>query len=453
MQTHRYALHLTRCYTNSGRIASSDRFALLYSASFAGAVRDIYCALLNGAAVAVFDLKKKELGDLAQFLRRQRITIFFAVATVFRHFCAILTPADQFPALRMIQIGSETVYRADFELWRRHFTGVLAANLGGSEASPIRQFFMDHETSIDAATVPAGYAVEGFEILLVDDEEQELESGQCGEIVVRSRYLSPGYWKQPDLTRASYSMDGEHADLRRFKTGDLGRMTPDGCLIHLGRKDFQVKIRGYRVETAEVESALVKSCPIREAAVAGVRDSAGETQLVAWCVPAMPVPTAPGAPAAAEIQSRLERVLPGYMIPTRFHIVDALPRTPSGKLDRLALAEPEVPTDSARPAAAGDRFSPTVPPRDAIERELERLWAAALGVARCGVEDNFFALGGNSLRAAQIGARLPKALGVSLPFRALFECPTIAQQAERIRGAKRWPEQSGELGGFEEGVL
>ena len=251
MQDHRYVLHLAMVYTNSGRISEADRLALLSPPSFAGAVRDIFCALLNGAALLTIDVRREGLATLAAWLRQKQITVVFAVATLFRSFCALLTPEDRFPSMRLIELGSEPVYAGDVHLFQRHFPEAwrMIANLGGSEISPICQFPVDAGSRIEGNTVPAGYAAEDIELLLLDADAKPAGAGVPGEIVVRSRYLSRGYWNRPELTEAAFLPDPEGGDRRLFRTGEMGRLLPDGCLLHLGRCDFQIKIKGMRVET------------------------------------------------------------------------------------------------------------------------------------------------------------------------------------------------------------
>ena len=338
MHDHRYVLHLTMVYTNSGRISAADRLALLCSPSFAGAVRDIYCALLNGAALLTFDVKREGLTNLAAWLRQKQITVFFAVATMFRNFCRLLTPEDRFPAMRLIELGSEPVYAADVHLYQRHFSAAcrMVVNLGGSEISPICQFPVDAGTRIEGSTVPAGYAAEDVELLLLDTEGSPVAAGSPGEIVVRSRYLSRGYWSRPELTEAAFLPDPEGGDRRLFRTGEVGRLLPDGCLLHLGRCDFQVKIGGCRVEPAEVEAFFTGTGLVREAAVTAWLDSTGEQNLAAWLVPAQP--EAP--PSVNELRALAAAALPGYMVPACLVLMGSLPTTSSGKLDRRALPDP-----------------------------------------------------------------------------------------------------------------
>jgi amino acid adenylation domain-containing protein len=426
MQDHRYVVHLTKVYTSTGCIAATDRLALLYSPSFAGAVRDIYCTLLNGATLCSFEVKRAGLARLADWLRAQQITVCFAVATLFRHFCRQLTANDRFPSIRLIELGSETVHAGDVHLYRRYFPqeARLIVNFGGSEISPICQFPVDAGTLISAGTVPAGYAAEAIELLVWDEEGKPVAPGAAGEIVVRSRYLSRGYWGRADLTDAAFLPDPEGGERRLFRTGDLGRMLPDGCLLHLGRRDFQVKIRGYRVETAELEAFLTGTAGIRDAAVTAWVDASGEQNLAVWWVPSH----REAAPSIKELRSRIAAALPDYMMPASFVRLDALPLTPSGKLDRRALPDPRV--VAQRPDAAH------VAPQTPVERRLREIWSELLGSERIGIHENFFELGGNSLLALQATARIAAVFRVALPPNCLFECATLARLGQRVEGAR-----------------
>jgi amino acid adenylation domain-containing protein len=426
MQDHRYVLHLTMVYTNSGWMSPRDRLALLYSPSFAGAVRDIYCALLNGAALVIFDVKREGMLGLAEWLRRSQITVIFAVATMFRHFCRLLTPDDRFPVLRLIELGSETVHASDVRLYQRNFSEdcKLIVNLGGSEISPICQFLVHSGSRIEGSTVPAGYAVEDVELLLWDTQGKPVDPGAAGEIVVRSRYLCLGYWGRPELTEAAFVPDPDGGDRRLFRTGDLGRLLPDGCLLHLGRLDLQVKIRGYRVEVAEVEACFMSTGLVREAAVTAWLDSSGEQNLVAWLVPASP--DAP--PTINELRARVTATLPDYMTPARFVFMDSLPVTQSGKLDRRALIEQGLCVQQSDTAC--------VAPRTTVESRLKEIWSELLGRERVGIHENFFDLGGNSLLALQVVARISAAFRVMLPHNCLFEYSTLERLAAVVEKAR-----------------
>jgi amino acid adenylation domain-containing protein len=426
MQDHRYVLHLAMVYTNGGRISAADRLVLLYSPSFAGAVRDIYCTVLNGATLLHFDVKHAGLADLAEWLRQKRITVFFAVATMFRHFCRLLSPEDRFPSVRLVFLGSETVFAGEIRLYQRHFSEDSRAivSFGTSELSPICQYPIWPGSRIEGSTVPSGYAVDGVELLLWDSDRKPVAEDAVGEIVVRSRYLSRGYWGRRELTELAFLPDPEGGGRRLFRTGDQGRLLSDGCLLHLGRSDFQVKIRGYRVETAEVEAFFTATGLVRDALVTAWLDSAGEQNLAAWLVPAH----ADAPPSIDELRALTAATLPDYMMPATFILMDSLPLTANGKLDRGALPDPRE---------AGQRPDTAyVAPRTALESRLKEIWSELLGLQRIGLQENFFALGGHSLLAMQVVARIAGAFHVMLPPNCLFEYPTLARLAEAVESAR-----------------
>src|SRR3990172_6913022 len=278
---------------------------------------------------------------------------------------------------------------------------------------------MDKASEIGISTLPVGYAVEDKEVILLDDSGCELGFGQVGEIDIKSAYLSPGYWRKPELTLAKFLSDPKGGDQKIYLTGDLGRMAPDGCLFHLGRKDFQVKVRGYRVEVSEIEMALLEHAAIKEVAVASREVQSGDRRLVAYFVPT-------GQPAAGvrEVRNFLKDRLPDYMIPSAFVMLRALPLTPNGKVDRLALPEP----GKSRP----ELETPFVAPKTPVEEELARIWAEVLSLDQVGIHDNFFDLGGHSLAATRVVSQVIKKFQLEIPLQSLFQSPTVATMAAVI---------------------
>jgi len=263
---------------------------------------------------------------------------------------------------------------------------------------------------------PVGYPVEDMEVFLIDEEGKKVGFNRVGEIAVKSRYLSPGYWRMADLTRAKFLPDPNGGDKRIYLTGDLGRMLSDGCLYHLGRKDFQVKVRGYSVEVAEIEMALLSLASIKEAVVAPWEDQSGDQRLVAYLVPNNGF-----ASSVSQLRSFFEDRLPDYMAPSAFVFLDTLPLNPNGKLDRRALPAP-APT---RP----ELDTLFVAPRTSVEETLVRIWAEVLGLDQVSIHDNFLDLGGHSLKATQIISRVIDRFRVELPVKSLLEAPTVAEMA------------------------
>jgi amino acid adenylation domain-containing protein len=416
INTHRRDLHRTTHDKHFG-LGPDDRFTNVGSAER----RSPFNTLLSGAGSFPWYVREEGLADLADWLIREEITVFRSGPRVFRHFVGTLTGKEEFPKLRVINLAGEPVYQADIELYKKHFSPecLLVDTYGAHEVGPIRLYVISKETKIAGEKVPVGYEIPDKEVLLLDDKGLEVALGQIGEIAVKSRYLSLGYWRRPDLTEAKFLPDAAGGDKRTYLTGDLGRMLLNGCLEHLGRKDFQVKIRGLRVEMPEVEGALRSMDAICEAVVIAREDNPGDKYLVAYIVPVRNT-----APSVSEVRGFVEQKLPPHMVPSRFVILDALPVTPNGKVNRKALPDP----GKSRP----DLDTPFVSPRIPVEQELSQIWGEVLSLDHVGIHDNFFELGGHSLAATRVVSQVIKKYQVEIPLQALFQSPTVAQMAAVI---------------------
>ncbi len=417
VQTHRNLLHAIMKYTNALCIGPSDRVTLLPSCSTSAAVSDVFGTLLNGASLHPYDVRARGTEEIAHWLTRDAITLYHSVPSLFRHFARELRGDPGF-ALRLIKLGGEPTYRSDWELFRRSFPAdcLLYVALGATEIHNIRHFFIDRGADFSGNVLPVGYAFEDTEVLILDEAGAPVDPGAIGEIAVQSAYLSPGYWRRPELTARAFRVaeGGE----RVYRTGDLGRLRPDGCLEVVGRKDFQVKIRGFRVELGEIESVLRQQPAVADAAVVARERDAGDKQLVAYCV------TAAGSMDETGLRRVLRDRLPDYMVPAVFVRLDRLPRTPNGKVDRLALPEPGPRRVESEPGF--------VPPRDAMEERVAGIWKRVLGVERVGARDDFFELGGHSLMALRVCLELEKALGRRIPAAMVFGATTLEDLARRL---------------------
>jgi amino acid adenylation domain-containing protein len=421
MHDHRSLLHNARRHQEAFRITPDDRQTLLYTCGVYGGIRDTFNALLSGASLHPFAVKERGVEGLAQWLLASRITLFCSVATVFRQFATTLTGREQFLDLRLIKLGGEASHRKDVELYRAHFSSncVLHCGLGATETGVVRHLFVDHTTQLPGDSVPLGYSVDGVEALIVDEHGEPVAACVVGEIVIRSRYIARGYWNQREANDDRFTSDPHDPQLRIYRTGDLGVLQNDGCLEHRGRKDSLVKIRGNRVELAEIESALRHIENVAHAAVVARQDGRQDFSLVAYIV------ASPGAtPKVRELRGALAHKLPDYMIPTGFVLLDELPQTPNGKIDRHALPAP----DPTRPTLD----QPYKAPRTALESNLAAMWVDILGVRGVGTDDSFFDLGGNSLHALQLMSRIRAEHGRILPLALLFEADTIRKLADVI---------------------
>jgi amino acid adenylation domain-containing protein len=372
--------------------------------------------LLNGASACPFQFREEGPKRLAAWLHDEQITVYTSTPSIFRTFVQTLSN-ERFPSLRLLRLGGERVSVQDFELFKRYFAPPckFVNGIGATEVGPFRECFVTHDAIVNEKVMPAGYPLWGKELLLLDDEGREVETGRVGEIAIRSHYLATCYWRQPDLTRAAFSPDPAGSGARIYRTGDLGRLTDDSCLYCLGRKDRQAKIHGNRVELGEVEATLRTVDGVRDAVVTARQNGRGEPVLVGYVVPV----TIPG-PSTLALRRALQKLLPEYMVPSVFVALDSLPVGSHGKVDYQALPAPNM-----------DRIY--APPRDAGEEFLCKLWQEILGVERVGIQDDFMEIGGDSLSAARLMTEIELQFGQRIPISALLDTRTVEELAGMIR--------------------
>jgi len=420
---HRNVLHQVMVVTNSSYYSNEDRMTLLRAPSSTGGLANLYSALLNGACLFPFQVQQQGINQLASWIIDREITVYHSSAAVFRNWVQSLTKNDHFPYLRLIRLGSEQVTKHELEKFRQHFaTGCILINaLSCTEAITFCQNVVSKSSIILGEVVPVGYAVTDMEILLLDDAGELVNSGDSGEIAIRSEFLSPGYWRKPELTRRVFLPEAKSPAVRVYLTGDVGRMGSDGCLEYIGRKDFQVKIRGYRVNTDEIETMLLGFSWIKEAAVMVRKSTAGDNRLVAYVV------FNSGAHATiVQIRHLLSERIPEYMIPSSFVILPALPLTANGKIDRRALPE-SLPLRSDL-----DNFFTAA--ETEVEKKLTQIWSEVLELDLVGVDDDFFDLGGDSLLAGRIVTRINRDFGTEMTVADFFGLATVAKLSRAIKG-------------------
>jgi amino acid adenylation domain-containing protein len=330
---------------------------------------------------------------------------------------------------KLFVIGGENLLAESVLLWRDHAPGTRLVNEYGPTETVVGCCV--HEVAKDdprTGSVPIGRPIDNTRLYVLDRHGNPQPPGLVGELYIGGAGVARGYLNRPELTRERFLPDpfSGNAGARMYRTGDLARYRADGVLEYLGRIDNQVKIRGYRIELGEIEATLAKLPGVRDCAVIAREDGSAGKQLVGYVVPS------PGAsPTAEDLRRGLGETLPEYMVPPQLVLLDALPLTSNGKLDRRALPAPSL---------AADRASRSrVAARTPDEKRLVAIWTEILGIDDVGVEDDFFELGGQSLQAITVMSRVREALGVALPAQAFFEAPTIAQFAQLLRKDRAAP--------------
>ncbi|HYH79663.1 MAG TPA: amino acid adenylation domain-containing protein, partial [Longimicrobium sp.] len=413
MITHRSAARLVMAQTEKLGFGPGERVLQFAPLSFDTSVAETFTALCSGACLVGEPADALLPGEpLARLLAERRIT-----HAKFTPSALAAIPVAELPELRTLIVGGEA---CTGELVARWGDGRRFINVYGPTEATVRATFAEL-TPADAVP-PIGRPLAGARLYVLDGMFAPRPVGVAGELYVGGQGVARGYLGRPGLTAEKFVPDPFAAEpgARLYRTGDRARWRADGQLDFLGRADEQVKVRGYRIEPGEIEAVLREYAAVREAAVVAREDVPGEKRLVAYVV------GGEGAETRA-LRAHLSARLPDYMVPGAFVMLEALPLTPSGKVDRRALPAPDR-------AAAGA----WVAPRTAAEEVLAGIWGEVLGLERVGVEDNFFELGGHSLVATRVVSRVRQAFGVEIPLRAVFEAQTVralVRRVDEMRGA------------------
>jgi len=428
---HRNLLHTTMCLVNQLFFSPSDRVTWLHSASFAASVVDIYCCLAAGGTLYPWDAKTQGFTGLAAWLADEKVTTFQWIPSAFRQFLRTVSDDFVFSSIRIVVMASESLTVREVELFRRHFPAGshLVNQVGTSESYNYRLYAVDHDIPIENANVAGGYAVsEDRRVLILDNDLKELPGGSEGEIGVQSDYMSAGYWRDPALTSRKFVHAGNNGT-PVYLTGDLGRLEPDGCLIHLGRKDFQVKLRGYRVELAEVEHVLTSAPGVLDAAAWVVKSQRGDDQLVGYVLLGQGVRF-----DQQQVEKHMELHLPDYMLPRHYVVLDCFPVLPTGKVDRKGLPNP---FEENGFAAQWSTSAPEEHSKASLSKKLSDVFRELLQIEEIGPASHFFRLGGDSLLAALLIHRIYQDFGVEVDIDGFAESPTPQGLAALIQAATK----------------
>ncbi|HVG07877.1 MAG TPA: amino acid adenylation domain-containing protein, partial [Thermoanaerobaculia bacterium] len=414
-------------------IVPGDRMLQFASIGFDTSVEEIFSTFAGGGTLVLrSDGATSSIAHFLAELARREISVLDLPTAYWHELVAALEAEElELPAcLRLVIIGGEEARADRLVAWQRRAGRVRLINGYGPTETTVVATFGDLTDLEPGSEVPIGKPVQGAHVHVVGRWQELLPPGAIGEILIGGAGVARGYLGRPDLTAERFIPDpfSGAAGGRVYRTGDLARRRSDGDLVFCGRRDRQVKVRGYRVELEEVEAVLRRHPGVRDAAVLTSDPGAGDLRLAGYYVPADPA----AGPSAEELRKFLGLHLPVPMAPSVLVRLESMPLTSSGKTDRRALLA--VPLQS-EPEAFG------AAPRDLIELRLARIWEELLDLPSVGVRSSFFDLGGHSLVAMRLVARIRREFGQELPVAALFGSPTVEKVAgllrARVPGARR----------------
>ena len=435
--------NLARAQADAFGVVPEDRVLQFASLNFDASLEQIFSAFLGGAALVLRGPEIWTVEECQRQVRRHKVTLADFSPIYLHQFlesCLLETEdaSSSLPIKRLVT-GGEVLGVATVTLCQR--LGMPLFNAYGPTEATITatNFHVSGSEEITGSTVPIGRPIANVRVYILDRHRQPAPVGVPGELHIGGVGIARGYLNRPELTIERFIPDpfSDDPNARLYRTGDLCRWLPNGTIEFLGRIDTQVKIRGFRIECGEVENSLLSHPDVREAVV-DARGEGADKQLVAWLGAAHGNDTDDVAGATDrshvrdELRTHLRALLPDWMIPARFVFVEELPLTPSGKIDRKALPDPDVSID-------GHNYEP---PRNANEQQLADIWSAVLKRPDIGIHDNFFDLGGDSILSIQIVSRA-RQTGLGLRPRDIFGHQTIAELAGVIQPIRQISAEQG----------
>lgn len=427
--THRGVLRLVK-ETNYAKFGSEDVFLQLAPITFDASTFEVWGSLLNGGRLVIMPPEQPSLQELGAALQRYRVTTLWLTAGLF-HLMVNERPSD-LEGLRQLLAGGDVLSVPHVQSVLSRMQGRLINGYGPTENTTFTCCYSMTASEQLGASVPIGYPISNTQVYLLSDDLEPVPVGANGELYTGGDGLARCYHNTPELTAERFvphpfGKPGE----RLYRTGDLARYLPDGRIEFLGRLDHQVKIRGFRIELDEIEVTLGAHPAVRQCVVLARDDSGRDKQLVAYVLLKDNKDL-----SAAEMRDYLGEHLPEYMIPPQLVVLETFPLNANGKVDRHALPSPNAAQQPSK-----DEF---VTPQTDAEQALAEIWQLVLGVERVSVNDNFFDLGGDSIRSIQVHAQAEKR-GYDFSVRQILQHQTIAElarEAKKIEGDRAKPSQA-----------
>jgi len=414
-------MNLTNWFTREFNISESDNILLIAPVGFDLAQKNLYAALVKGGRLCILPERTYNYTNVLKIIHEERITIINCTPSAFQLIIDAATDYHELGGLRWVFLGGEPINTAKLVKWikSQYYRAEIVNTYGPTECTDIATYYRISKQEIEnMAVIPIGRPIDNVKLYIVDKYNNLLPTGHQGELCIGGVSLGAGYLNRTELTAEKFVENPFEPGKVMYKTGDLTRWLPDGNIEFLGRIDDQVKIRGFRIELGEIESRLLKHEAVGEAVVAAKEDQGGNKYLCAYI-------TAGKALTVSELGGYLRQELPDYMVPSYFVQLDKMPLTPNGKIDRKALPEPDGSIETGTEYEA---------PRNTIEEKLVTIWQEVLGAEKIGIGDNFFDLGGHSLKATSMVSKIHKELNIEVPLREIFKTPTIKGLSEYMKG-------------------
>lgn len=409
-----------------------ERFRTLLSNSFSfdASVLQLFPALISGGTLYLMDPQLRlDIPAYMSFLREEKINCIDEIPRLINHFFDYIDASEkeeQFPDLISLSLGSEFV---PIELVRKcrkflNREGMINNGYGPSEACPITTtYIFDGKDSNEISLI--GVPKSNMKVFILDEWNNLCPPGIAGEICISGKGLARGYINNKGLTDEKFISNPFIVNERMYKTGDLGRWHPDMNIEYLGRTDHQIKIRGYRVELGEIEAVLCTSPLVKDAVVIAREDAEGNQELIAYLVGKKEEKYRISEVDSSSLRDFLKKKLPEHMVPGKIVFIKSFPLTTSGKVDRKSLPEPEM--------LQNETEGSMIRPRDPLEFQMTQLWEETLQRSSLSVTDNFFEVGGHSLLAVRLMAKIEKTFGKRIPLTALFQGGTIENLTSIVR--------------------
>lgn len=421
---HRGAVNTIADINQRFGVGAGDRVLALSSLSFDLSVYDIFGTLAAGGTIVLPESSAaKDPARWAELMVRENISIWNSVPALMQMMVeyAACRP-DVFQNLRLVLLSGDWLPLTLPGQIKSLRSGVQVVSLGGAtEASIWSILYPIEEVSPDCPSVPYGKPMKNQRLYVFDEALEPSPVSVPGQLYIGGIGLAKGYWRNPEKTAASFITHPRTGE-RLYRTGDLGRFLPDGNIEFLGREDFRLKIRGFRIEAGEIEAALNQHPAVKASIVTAFGENHSQKRLVAYIVPQQNA-----VPATCQLRQFLSEKLPNYMLPSAFVMLEALPLSANGKVNREALPQPDAAIQAAKIFVA---------PRTSIEEMLARIWSEILGIDRVSVSDNFFELGGDSLLVTLLATKIRQFFQVELCLRDLFEVQILSGIAEKISEIK-----------------